>query len=107
MGHSGANCSGRGYLRFALIGIDCQQTAASIRHCCLKRQTTILKCHTKQTEPLAVSITRAKALAAKTHIKDGPVLLLDHGDNCMSGGQYTVCGPTYTAHAFTLVEPFA
>jgi microcystin degradation protein MlrC len=39
-----------------------------------------------QTEPLAASITRAKALAAETQTKDGPVLLLDHGDNCMSGG---------------------
>lgn len=34
-------------------------------------------------EPLADSIARAKRLGAKA---DRPVLLLDHGDNCMSGG---------------------
>lgn len=32
-------------------------------------------------EPLGISIARAAAIAGK-----GPVLLLDHGDNCMSGG---------------------
>jgi microcystin degradation protein MlrC len=37
-----------------------------------------------QSEPLANSIARAKALAAQPG--SGPVLLLDHGDNCMSGG---------------------
>lgn len=35
-------------------------------------------------EPLATSIARAKNLAAQPG--SGPVLLLDHGDNCMSGG---------------------
>jgi microcystin degradation protein MlrC len=35
-------------------------------------------------EPLADSIARAKDLAAAAG--SGPVLLLDHGDNCMSGG---------------------
>lgn len=35
-------------------------------------------------EPLATSILVAKAAAAKPG--KGPVLLLDHGDNCMSGG---------------------
>lgn len=35
-------------------------------------------------EPLATSISAAKAAAAKPG--KGPVLLLDHGDNCMSGG---------------------
>ena len=34
-------------------------------------------------EPLARSLARAKAMAAGA---DKPVLLLDHGDNCMSGG---------------------
>jgi microcystin degradation protein MlrC len=37
-----------------------------------------------QNEPLAHSIARAKDLA--TEPGAGPVLLLDHGDNCMSGG---------------------
>ena len=37
-----------------------------------------------QSQLLADSIARAKALAAQPG--DGPVLLLDHGDNCMSGG---------------------
>jgi len=37
-----------------------------------------------QSEPLADSIARAKALATQPGL--GPVLLLDHGDNCMSGG---------------------
>ena len=35
-------------------------------------------------EPLARSMSRARELAAGTG--SGPVLLLDHGDNCMSGG---------------------
>ena len=35
-------------------------------------------------EPLARSISRARELAAASG--SGPVLLLDHGDNCMSGG---------------------
>lgn len=34
-------------------------------------------------EPLAASLSRAQALAEGAH---RPVLLLDHGDNCMSGG---------------------
>lgn len=37
-----------------------------------------------ESEPLAQSIARAAALAAGGG--SGPVLLLDHGDNCMSGG---------------------
>jgi len=39
-----------------------------------------------QSEPLASSIARAKALAIEPGSGPGPVLLLDHGDNCMSGG---------------------
>ncbi|MGO4156584.1 M81 family metallopeptidase [Cupriavidus sp. YAF13] len=37
-----------------------------------------------ESEPLAESIARAAQLAAQGG--NGPVLLLDHGDNCMSGG---------------------
>ena len=37
-----------------------------------------------KSESLAVSIARAQALAQQPG--SGPVLLLDHGDNCMSGG---------------------
>jgi len=37
-----------------------------------------------QSEPLGESIRRAQALAGMPGA--GPVLLLDHGDNCMSGG---------------------
>lgn len=36
-----------------------------------------------RSEPLAQSLGRARMLAAQA---DRPVLLLDHGDNCMSGG---------------------
>jgi microcystin degradation protein MlrC len=39
-----------------------------------------------QSEPLASSIARAKVLAIEPGSGPGPVLLLDHGDNCMSGG---------------------
>jgi len=35
-------------------------------------------------EPLEISVARAKEIAAQPG--RGPVLLLDHGDNCMSGG---------------------
>ena len=38
-----------------------------------------------QSEPLAASIARA-AVAADATPEQRPVLLLDHGDNCMSGG---------------------
>lgn len=38
-------------------------------------------------EPLATSIARARQLAQQAdEAVSGPVLLLDHGDNCMSGG---------------------
>ncbi len=36
--------------------------------------------------PLAASVAEAKALRAKAGAGAGPVLLLDHGDNVMSGG---------------------
>jgi Uncharacterized conserved protein len=38
---------------------------------------------TYEREPMSASLDRAKSLAAKAN---QPVLLLDHGDNCMSGG---------------------
>jgi microcystin degradation protein MlrC len=37
-------------------------------------------------EPLSTSLERARQLAAGTDNGTGPVLLLDHGDNVMSGG---------------------
>lgn len=37
-------------------------------------------------EPLAASVTQAKTMQAATTGQRGPVLLLDHGDNVMSGG---------------------
>lgn len=37
-------------------------------------------------EPLATSVARARALRDTAAAGDGPVLLLDHGDNVMSGG---------------------
>lgn len=40
--------------------------------------------------PLARSIAHAAELAAGLAEDDGPVLLLDHGDNCMSGGSCDV-----------------
>jgi len=39
---------------------------------------------THNNEPLATSIAKAKIIAMRPGT--GPVLLLDHGDNCMSGG---------------------
>ncbi|AKJ69498.1 hypothetical protein PATSB16_38350 [Pandoraea thiooxydans] len=39
-----------------------------------------------RSEPLAVSLERAAQLAAQSDGRPGPVLLLDHGDNVMSGG---------------------
>lgn len=36
--------------------------------------------------PLAQSVAKARELRATTPLRDGPVLLLDHGDNVMSGG---------------------
>ncbi len=39
-----------------------------------------------QIEPLATSMARAKALADAKPAGSGPVVLLDHSDNCASGG---------------------
>ena len=40
-----------------------------------------------ESEPLQASLQRALALAAESnHADQRPVLLLDHSDNCMSGG---------------------
>ena len=39
-------------------------------------------------EPLAQSVARARALGASRH--DGPILLIDHCDNCGSGGSQDV-----------------
>ncbi len=44
-------------------------------------------------EPLSTSISRARELAAQPG--SGPVLLLDHGDNCMSGG---TCDDMHVLH---------
>jgi microcystin degradation protein MlrC len=37
-------------------------------------------------EPLAISMARAQTLAAAKPAGSGPVVLLDHSDNCASGG---------------------
>lgn len=62
-----------------------------------------------QTEPLADSIARAKTLAAARPPGAGPVVLLDHSDNCASGGTMdtmTVLGAMLDA-GFTHAAAFA
>ena len=46
-----------------------------------------------KSEPLELSVTRAKLAADKPG--KGPVLMLDHGDNCMSGG---TCDDMHVVH---------
>ena len=68
-----------------------------------------------QTEPLANSIARAKQLAAARPPGAGPVVLLDHSDNCASGGTMdtmTVLGAMLdagftNAAAFAIYDPAA
>jgi microcystin degradation protein MlrC len=66
-------------------------------------------------EPLAASIARAKELAATKPAGSGPVVLLDHSDNCASGGTMdtmTVLGAMLdaglaNAAAFAIFDPAA
>jgi microcystin degradation protein MlrC len=66
-------------------------------------------------EPLAESMARAKALAADRPAGAGPVVLLDHSDNCASGGTMdtmTVLGAMIDAGlddaaAFAIFDPAA
>ena len=66
-------------------------------------------------EPLAESIARARALAAAKPPGSGPVVLLDHSDNCASGGTMdtlTVLGAMLDAGladaaAFAIFDPAA
>ncbi len=66
-------------------------------------------------EPLAQSMTRAQALAAAKPPGSGPVVLLDHSDNCASGGTMdtmTVLGAMLDAGltdaaAFAVFDPQA
>ena len=68
-----------------------------------------------QIEPLATSMTRAKALADAKPAGSGPVVLLDHSDNCASGGTMdtmTVLGAMLDAGldgaaAFAIFDPAA
>jgi microcystin degradation protein MlrC len=65
--------------------------------------------------PLAASIARAQALAAAKPTGSGPVVLLDHSDNCASGGTMdtmTVLGAILDAGlddvaAFAIFDPAA
>jgi microcystin degradation protein MlrC len=57
-----------------------EKAAASIRDRLLGAAWQRREDFQYRSEPLAQSIARAKAL------KDGPVLLIDHADNCASGG---------------------
>jgi microcystin degradation protein MlrC len=66
-------------------------------------------------EPLAASMARAQALANEQPHGSGPVVLLDHSDNCASGGTMdtmTVLGAMLDAGlqgaaAFAIVDPAA
>ena len=66
-------------------------------------------------EPLATSMARAQALAAAKPAGSGPVVLLDHSDNCASGGTMdtmTVLGAMLDAGlsdaaAFAIFDPQA
>jgi microcystin degradation protein MlrC len=66
-------------------------------------------------EPLATSMARAKALAEAKPAGSGPVVLLDHSDNCASGGTMdtmTVLGAVLDAGldgvaAFAVFDPAA
>jgi microcystin degradation protein MlrC len=66
-------------------------------------------------EPLAASMARAQALAAAKPAGSGPVVLLDHSDNCASGGTMdtmTVLGAILDAGledvaAFAVFDPAA
>ena len=68
-----------------------------------------------QLEPLTVSMARAQALAAARASGAGPVVLLDHSDNCASGGTMdtmTVLGAMLDAGmqdaaAFAIFDPAA
>ena len=68
-----------------------------------------------QIEPLATSMARAKALADAKPAGSGPVVLLDHSDNCASGGTMdtmTVLGAMLDAGldgaaAFAIFDPAA
>ncbi len=66
-------------------------------------------------EPLADSMTRARALGAAKPAGSGPIMLLDHSDNCASGGTMdtmTVLGAILDAGledvaAFAIYDPAA
>jgi microcystin degradation protein MlrC len=66
-------------------------------------------------EPLATSMARALALAAAKPLGSGPIVLLDHSDNCASGGTMdtmTVLGAMLDAGlqdaaAFAIFDPAA
>ena len=66
-------------------------------------------------EPLAASLQRAQAIAAAKPAGSGPVVLLDHSDNCASGGTMdtmTVLGAVLDAGldgvaAFAIFDPAA
>ena len=68
-----------------------------------------------QPEPLATSLARAQALRAGLRAESGPVVLLDHSDNCASGGTMdtmTVLGGILDAEldgvaAFAIYDPGA
>jgi len=68
-----------------------------------------------EVEPLAASMARAQALAATKPAASGPVVLLDHSDNCASGGTMdtmTVLGAILDAGlddvaAFAVYDPAA
>lgn len=62
--------------------LDPQSVASEIAATIWQRRAEFLY----DQKPLAVSLAAARAAAAMGGAGAGPVLLLDHGDNCMSGG---------------------
>ena len=91
---------------------------ARARHCCdelLELAWTRRAEFVYRTEPLTESMARAQALAAAKPAGSGPVVLLDHSDNCASGGTMdtmTVLGAMLDAGledaaAFAVFDPQA
>jgi microcystin degradation protein MlrC len=62
-----------------------KRLAAELRDELLDRAWVEREAFVYKIEPLAQSVARAKAMAA-TASGDGPIVLLDHYDNCASGG---------------------
>lgn len=98
--------------------VVCDGDAAKARRWCDELLTMAWAARAQfvyQIEPLAESMARAKALAENKPAGSGPVVLLDHSDNCASGGTMdtmTVLGAMLDAGldeaaAFAIYDPAA